>query len=76
MGEERELYEIRHQLECILDVLQRLAMAAEKLVPRGSEREQIALRIYSANTVGADAAFEYADEWLAERDKQRGQQAE
>ena len=70
MSEERELYEIRHQMECIYSLLERLA---EALLPKGSEREQIALRIYSANTIAADTAFEWADEWLAERDKQRAQ---
>ena len=75
MSEERELYEIRYLMECAVPILDRIAVALEKLATQGSEREQIALRIYSANTIGADAAFEYADEWLEERDRQRAQAA-
>ena len=76
MSEERELYEIRHQMECMFSTLERIATALEKLAPQGSEREQVALRVYSANVIGADSAFEYADEWIAERDKQRKAQAD
>ena len=73
MSEERELYEIRYLMECAVPILDRIATALEKLAPQGSEREQIAVRVYAANTIGADTAFEYADEWIAERDKQRAQ---
>ena len=71
-----QLGEIINQLYEIDSTLRRAAAALEKLAPQGSEREQVALRVYSANVIGADSAFEYADEWIAERDKQRVKQAE
>ena len=73
MSEERELYKLRYQAECIVPILDRIATALERMAPQGSEREQIALRVYCQNTIGADTAFEYADEWIAERNKQRAQ---
>ena len=77
MSEERELYEIRHQNEFVLPILDRIAAALEKLAPKGSERELIALRIYTLlEDVMEDRSFECADAWIAERDKQRAQQAE
>ena len=77
MGEERELYEIRHQMECIFDVLQRLAAAAERLIPEGSERERIAMSLFVQNSaISTEDAFDQADLWIAERDRQRAQQAE
>ena len=78
MSEERieqQLYDIDCNLNGIAGVLERIANAIERMAPQGNEREHIALQIYSANTIGADAAFEYADEWLEERDRQRAQAA-
>ena len=72
-GYSGELRDIAYHVECLAAAVERIEKA---LVSQGSEREHIALRIYSANTIGADTAFEYADEWIAERDKQRAQQAE
>ena len=69
MSEER----IEHQLYDIDCTLHKILEALQQLAPRGSERERIALRIYSAHAIGAATAFEWADEWLAERDKQRAQ---
>lgn len=63
-------------LEDLDETLERIATALERMAPQGSEREQVALRVYSANVIGADSAFEYADEWIAERDGQRAKQAE
>ena len=72
MSEERELYEIRHQNEFVLPILDRIAAALEKLAPKGSERELIALRIYTLlEDVMEDRSFECADAWMKERDKQR-----
>ena len=77
MSEERELYEIRYLMECAVPILERIAVALEKLAPRGSEREQIALEMYTLlEDVMEDRSFECADAWIAERDKQRAQQAE
>ena len=77
MGEERELYEIRHQMECIFDVLQRLAAAADRLVPEGSERDRIALALFVHSEKLLPArCYELADQWIKERTKQRVQQAE
>ena len=79
MSEERieqQLYDIDCNLSNIATILDRLATALERMAPQGSEREQVALRVYSANVIGADSAFEYADEWIAERDRQRAKQAE
>ena len=42
MSEERELYEIRYLMECAIPILDRIAVALEKLAPQGSEREQVA----------------------------------
>ena len=77
MSEERELYEIRYLMECAVPILERIAVALEKLAPQGSEREQIALQVYTRlEDIMEDRAFECADAWLAERDRQRAQQAE
>ena len=77
MSEERELYEIRYLMECAVPILDRIAVALEKLAPQGSEREQIALQVYTRlEDIMEDRAFECADAWLAERDRQRAQQAE
>ena len=67
-------YEIRHQLECIYSLLERLAAV---VLPKGSEREQIALRLF-VHTPKAmpDRCYELADMWIAERDRQREKQAE
>jgi hypothetical protein len=69
LGVERALEEIGTTLHKIFTLL-------EQHAPQGSERERIALKVYSVNTIGADTAFEYADEWIAERDRQRAKQAE
>lgn len=63
-------------LEDLNETLERIATAVEKLVPQGSERERIALRLWSTLDVEAEASFRHADGWIAERDKQRAQQAE
>ena len=74
MGEERELYEIRHQLECIYSLFEQLAAA---LLPKSSEREQIAMSLFVANSaISTEDAFDQADLWITERDRQRAQQAE
>jgi hypothetical protein len=71
---EQQLYDIDNNLSNIATILDRIATVLESIAPQGSERERIALGIYSANTIGADAAFEYADEWLAELHEQRAKQ--
>ena len=76
MSEERELYEIRYLMECAVPILERIAVALEKLAPQGSERERIALRLWTTLDVEAEASFRHADGWIAERDRQRTQQAE
>ena len=76
MSEERELYEIRYLMECAVPILDRIAVALEKLDPQGSEREQIALRLWTTLDVEAEASFRHADGWIAERDRQRAQAAE
>ena len=76
MGEERELYEIRHLMECAIPILDRIAMALEKLAPHSSERERIALRLWETLDVEVEASFRHADRWIEERDRQRVQQAE
>ena len=67
---EQQLYDIDNNLSNIATILDRLATALERMAPKGSEREQVALRL------DAERAFKYAAEWIAERDKQRAQQAE
>jgi hypothetical protein len=69
LGVERALEEIGTTLHKIFTLL-------EQHAPQGSEREQLALRIYTADGIGADVSFEHADEWIRERDKQRVRQAE
>ena len=76
MSEERELYEIRYLMECAIPILERIAVALEKLAPQGSEREQIALRLWTTLDVEVEASFRHADRWIEERDRQRTQQAE
>ena len=76
MSEERELYEIRHQLECIYSVLERLMMAAERLAPERGEREQVALQFCLHGGESPEEGFRAADWFLDVRDKQRAQQAE
>jgi hypothetical protein len=76
MSETRELYEIKHEIERITPILDRIARALEKLAPRGSERERIALQLWTTLDVEAEASFRHADGWIAERDKHRAQQAE
>jgi hypothetical protein len=76
MGEERELYEIRHQLECIFDVLHRLAAAAERLIPEGNEQERIALQSFLHCGGNPQEGFRSADWFLEERNRQRAKQAE
>ena len=74
MSETRELYEIKHEIERITPILDRIAVALEKLAPQGSEREQIALRLFiHAPNVEAEASFYHADAWIEERDRQRAQ---
>jgi GTP cyclohydrolase III len=76
MSEERELYEIRYLMECAVPILERIAVALEKLAPHGSEREQIALQFCLHTEQTPEEALRAADWFLAERDKQRAQQAE
>ena len=77
MCEHRELYEMRFQMECIVPILERIATALERMVPEGSEREQISLRFWTEfMDIMPDRCFALADKWIAERDKQRAQQAE
>ena len=76
MSEERELYELRYQMECITPILERIATALEKLAPQGSEREQIALQSFLHCGGNPQEGFRSADWFLEERDKQRAQQAE
>jgi Na+/phosphate symporter len=76
MSETRELYEIKHEIERITPILDRIARALEKLAPQGSERERIALRLWETLDVEVEASFRHADGWIAERDKQRAKQAE
>ena len=77
MSEERELYEIRYLMECAIPILERIAVALEKLAPQGSERERIATGLFVQNSeISTEDAFDQADLWIAERDKQRAQQAE
>ena len=73
MSEERELYEIRYLMECAIPILDRIAVALEKLAPQGSEREQVAFRTFYETECSPDEAFEIADAWFQERDKQRAQ---
>ena len=74
MSEERELYEIRHSLECMVPSVDRIANALESIHLRGSVREQIALRLFVQNsTISAKDSFDQADAWIQERDKQRAQ---
>ena len=77
MSEERELYELRYQVECMVPIMERIATALEKLAPQGSEREQIALRLFvHLPKTMADRCYGLADMWIAERDKQRVAQAD
>ena len=57
------------------ETLERIADALENLAPRESDREQVALRLFANAEVDAERSYEYADEWIAERNKQRAQQA-
>ena len=72
MSEDR----IEHQLYDIDCTLHKILEALQQLAPRGSERERIALQLFTTAEVVAERSFEYADEWIAERDRQRAQQAE
>ena len=45
----------------------------ERIAPHGSEREQIALQLWTTLDVEAEASFRHADGWIAERDRQRAQ---
>ena len=77
MSEERELYELRYQVECMVPIMERIATALEKLVPQGSERERVALQLFiHLPKTMADRCYELADMWIAERDRQREKQAE
>ena len=71
-----QLGEIINQLYEIDSTLRRAAAALEKLAPHGSEREQIALQLWVTLDVEAEASFRHADNWIAERDRQRAKQAE
>ena len=73
MSETRELYEIKHKIDHVVKVLERLATAAEKLAPQGDERELIALQLWTTLDVEAEASFRNADGWIAERNRQRAQ---
>ena len=73
MSEERELYEIRYLMECAIPILDRIAVALEKLAPQGSERERIALQFCVHTEQTPEEAFRAADWFFAERDKQRAQ---
>lgn len=77
MSEERELYELRYQVECMVPIMERIATALEKLAPQGSERERIALQfcLLSTGTCTSEWSFSMADHWLKERDLQRSIQA-
>ena len=57
-GIEGQLYGIWGNLSDIAKTLDRIATALERMAPQGSEREQVALRVYSANVIGADSAFD------------------
>ena len=73
MSEERELYEIRYLMECAVPILDRIAVALEKLAPRGSERERVALQHFLHCVQNPQKAFRAADWFLAECDEQRAQ---
>ena len=76
MSDDTHLQDIAYHIECLVAAAERIATALEQMSPQGSEREQLALRIYTADGIGADVSFEHADEWIRERDKQRVRQAE
>ena len=65
--------EISQQLYEIDCTLRRVAAAIERIAPHGSEREQIALQLWTTLDVEAEASFRHADGWIAERDGQRAQ---
>ena len=72
MSEER----IEHQLYDIDCTLHKILEALQQLAPQGTERELIALQLWTTLDVEAEASFRHADGWIAERDKQRAQQVE
>ena len=79
MSEERieqQLYDIDCNLNGIAGTLERIANALERMAPQGSERERIALQLWVTLDVEAEASFRHADNWIAERDRQRVRQAE
>ena len=76
-GIEGQLYGIWGNLSDIAKTLERIATALERMAPEGSEREQIALRLFIRDPyIGAEPCFRHADKWIAERDRQRIRQAE
>ena len=72
MSEDR----IEHQLYDIDCTLHKILEALQQLAPRGSERERIALQLWTTLDVELEASFRHADGWIAERDRQRAKQAE
>ena len=74
MSEERELYEIRFQLECMIPSLLCIATALERMIPQGDERERVAFGLFvNSEKLLPARCYELADQWIAERDKQRAQ---
>ena len=75
-GVEQQLYDIDCTLMRAVDNLERIANALERMAPQGSERELIALQLWTTLDVELEASFRHADRWIEERDRQRAQQAE
>ena len=73
-GHTGELRDIAYHVECLVAAVERIEKA---LAPQGSEREQVALKLFiHLQDCTAGQCYEQADAWIAERDRQRAQQAE
>ena len=69
---ESGLKAIDNRLAEIHKILQEMTNLLNHMALPGNEREQIAFHLFAHNTeIGAYTAFEQADGWIAERNKQR-----
>ena len=69
---ENGLKAIDNRLAEIHKILQEMTNLLNHMALPGNEREQIAFHLFAHNTeIGACTAFEQADGWIAERDRQR-----
>lgn len=62
---------IDNRLEEVNKILQEMKSLLDRIAPQGSEREQIAMGIFTTGDFDSVESFDLADAWIQERDRQR-----